>query len=375
MEKYKASVVLSAYNAMERLQLTLAAYQYQTFPKDMFEVIIVDDGSTDNTCEMVSKLDTSYPLKYIRLKENNGRATARNRGIEAASGEIIILSDSDMLPEQEFITKHVSHHEKIHNTFLCGSFWNEIYTQEFEGLKKKRVRKAKNKKSVTMVLPSLSPHKKLELLYVENNIFEYTAKKRFSDYYENFPKKFGSNLQNFLFPWLYFIVMNVSVKKEHLTAEGLFDENFTGWGAEDEEMGYRLYHSGIRGYVDINIKNYHQEHSRTKKREKVESYFNKLYFLRKHPNLDAILCYLPIPMNREDKNLALQEYHRLRSLGSLSNQFEKELIHLFFQEFQGGNVTLSKTFIKEYNQIKRLDIAPTLCKSMKSALQKVKYTH
>jgi len=86
----KVSVIIPAYNRAQLLPRALATVFAQTY-KD-YEVIVVDDGSTDDSPQVVKQF--AGRVKYIR-KENGGSASARNRGIEEAQGEYIAFLDSD----------------------------------------------------------------------------------------------------------------------------------------------------------------------------------------------------------------------------------------------------------------------------------------
>lgn len=87
----KFSIVIPTYNRAERLRVALQKLQEQHEPD--FEVVIVDDGSSDATKEVVEAFDERR-FKYI-FQTNSERAVARNRGVEASSGEYITFLDSD----------------------------------------------------------------------------------------------------------------------------------------------------------------------------------------------------------------------------------------------------------------------------------------
>jgi len=89
----KYSVIIPVYNAEAIIARTLEALLAQECGEP-FEVITVDDGSTDYTAEILAK----YPIKLLR-KSNGGPASARNLGVKNASGEIILFLDSDCVPE------------------------------------------------------------------------------------------------------------------------------------------------------------------------------------------------------------------------------------------------------------------------------------
>jgi cellulose synthase/poly-beta-1,6-N-acetylglucosamine synthase-like glycosyltransferase len=92
------SVVVPAYNSEKTIADTIRALLKQNFPKKNYEIIIVDDGSTDGTVEVASK----FPVRVLRLK-HKGPANARNEGAKKARGEIILFTDADCIPDKNWI--------------------------------------------------------------------------------------------------------------------------------------------------------------------------------------------------------------------------------------------------------------------------------
>lgn len=97
MIKDLVSVVLPTYNRAYCLAFTIDSVLAQTYKK--FEIIIVDDGSKDDTQELVASYQVSGKIKYIR-KTNGGVASARNEAIRHAQGEYLAFCDSDDIWEQ-----------------------------------------------------------------------------------------------------------------------------------------------------------------------------------------------------------------------------------------------------------------------------------
>ena len=93
------SLIIPAYNSEKTIPLCLDAALNQRISKDKYEIIVVDDGSIDNTANIVSKYDS---VKLIR-QSNHGPATARNRGAQEAQGGILIFTDSDCEIDADFI--------------------------------------------------------------------------------------------------------------------------------------------------------------------------------------------------------------------------------------------------------------------------------
>ena len=100
----RATIVVSAYNTLKTLPETVASLLAQDF--DDFEVLVVDDGSTDGTADWVM----AYPDPRLRLVRqlNRGLAGARNGGIAEAQGDYIGFCDGDDLWEPEKLSEHVA---------------------------------------------------------------------------------------------------------------------------------------------------------------------------------------------------------------------------------------------------------------------------
>lgn len=108
--KPRVSVVISTFNRIELLQELLAALTTQTFKK--FEVIVVDDGSSVPVAPVLEKSSKKlgYPLTII-TQANGGAAAARNAGILKARGDIVVVTDDDMLVPEVFLAEHVKAHD------------------------------------------------------------------------------------------------------------------------------------------------------------------------------------------------------------------------------------------------------------------------
>jgi uncharacterized membrane protein/glycosyltransferase involved in cell wall biosynthesis len=94
------SVVVIAYNAEKTIGRTLQSLLAQKYPADKYEIIVVDDGSTDHTGAVVLKHKT---VRYIRLPENQGISAARNAGIAAVRGDIYVSFDDDCVADPKWL--------------------------------------------------------------------------------------------------------------------------------------------------------------------------------------------------------------------------------------------------------------------------------
>ncbi len=97
------SVVIPAYNAEQTLGPCLGSLARQSYASEHYEVIVVDDGSTDQTAGIARR----FPVRYF-FQDNQGPATARNKGGELARGEILLFTDSDCVPHRDWVKEMVA---------------------------------------------------------------------------------------------------------------------------------------------------------------------------------------------------------------------------------------------------------------------------
>jgi Glycosyltransferases involved in cell wall biogenesis len=95
------SAVIPVYNGKKTVGDCLESVFNSDYKN--FEVIVVDDKSTDNSLEIISK----FPCKVIKVNNNVGAAAARNRGAEASRGEVLFFLDSDIVIEKDTLDKIV----------------------------------------------------------------------------------------------------------------------------------------------------------------------------------------------------------------------------------------------------------------------------
>jgi len=103
----QVSVVIPTYNAGQKLRECLGALQKQTYPRERYEIIVVDDGSTDDTKSIIEEGGGRFPIRYCH-QENKGPAAARNRGAGMALGDMILFTDADCVPSETWIQEIIS---------------------------------------------------------------------------------------------------------------------------------------------------------------------------------------------------------------------------------------------------------------------------
>jgi glycosyltransferase involved in cell wall biosynthesis len=240
----KISVVIGTYNLMHKLSLVLESFNYQTFPFEDFEVIIVDSNSNDGTKDFVSNFQSLYTLKFIS-KTNKGKASARNLGIQEATSQLIIITDADMIADSNFLAEHYYIQKKYNFSVLVeGKTW--VLKEE--------------KLPVTQ--------------YLRRPYITHKVKNE---------QKLG---------FYYCLTGNLSFPKRFYLKYGGFDEKFKNYGWEDIAFGYQLINKNNEKllYCDKAI-NYHfhvwSDFEEMKRKENMGKSVKLL--LNKHPELKMFL--------------------------------------------------------------------------------------
>jgi GT2 family glycosyltransferase len=109
MQPWAVSVVIPTHNRRERLTRVLSALEQQATPLIDMQVVVVDDGSTDDTSAWLAQ--AQFPFEMISIRQANaGPAAARNAGILAAEKEFILFLDDDVVPEPDLVHQHAKVH-------------------------------------------------------------------------------------------------------------------------------------------------------------------------------------------------------------------------------------------------------------------------
>lgn len=188
----KLSVVTPTHNKAALLARTLASLDAQDLPSDVFEVVVVDDGSTDGTAAFLRSHRAGHGFTWVSQEGNRGRAAARNLGLSRAGGDLVVFLDDDMELVPGFLRAHRDFHERNANAVGVGNVVN---------------------------------HPEISAAPIDRYMSTRGAQKI---------KDRGP------LPWKYLSTNNVSVMRKDLDAVGGFDEGFVTYGFEDLELGYRL---------------------------------------------------------------------------------------------------------------------------------------
>jgi glycosyltransferase involved in cell wall biosynthesis len=118
----EVSVVIATFERADRLERLLGGLRVQTLPRRRFEVIVVDDGSTDRTPEVIETESTrgELSLRAIRHDLNAGRATAREKGWRAARSSIVAFIDDDCVPVPDWLEAGLAASRATPGTIVQG---------------------------------------------------------------------------------------------------------------------------------------------------------------------------------------------------------------------------------------------------------------
>jgi glycosyltransferase involved in cell wall biosynthesis len=234
------SVVIPTYNRLETLRVVIPALLEGDLRPERFEIVVADSNSTDGTAEFLAGLRARHDNLRHLPGPYTGRAMARNAGIDAARGELIVFTDSDIIAEPDLLTQHLARHRAQPGIAVVGM---EVQVDTLDEYERKHAHPE-------LRHPLHPPGRK--------------------------------NLS-----WLYFLTGNASVRRDDLLRVGKFDEAFTGYGHEDLELGYRLERAGVRIFYESRAVNYHWQHipfSEQKEKMKLAGR-STVRFYRKHPDL------------------------------------------------------------------------------------------
>ena len=103
----KVTVAIPTYNRADFLRQTLAGIVAQQFPRDHFEVLVVDNNSRDHTAAVVAEFAAAHPAPRHVREERQGLDHARNRALAEARGEIVVFGDDDILVQPDWLAQIV----------------------------------------------------------------------------------------------------------------------------------------------------------------------------------------------------------------------------------------------------------------------------
>lgn len=219
----KLAVVVTTYNRADALAAVLAGYATQS--ERAFELIVADDGSTEDTARVVREFahTAGFRVHHVWQEDSGFRAAAiRNKAVAAIDADYVIFTDGDCVPSRGFVAAHRALAEP--GWFLSGNrvLLSEAFTRRVlaEGIALQELgwgdwMKVRLRGEVNRVVP---------LIRLPDGPWR---KRRAHD-------------------WAGVKTCNMSVWRRDLLAVNGLDERYAGWGLEDSDLAIRLLHAGVR---------------------------------------------------------------------------------------------------------------------------------
>lgn len=246
------SVIIPTYNAEKTLFSCLEALANQSVPKEDYEVIVIDDGSTDST----STIAKGFDVKYI-FQANKGPAAARNKGASSAGGDIILFTDADCVPEHNWIQE------------MVGAF-SDLDVAATKGAYKTR----------------------------QKEFSARFAQAEFEDRYDLLRKSPSVDMID---------TYSAAFRKEVFLNMGGFDESFPDANNEDTDLSYRLAHAGYKLVFNTRAFVYHAHPDTLIKylRLKFWRAYWRIVVYRRYPNKAVKDSYTPTVIKIQTLLMAL----------------------------------------------------------------------
>lgn len=232
MSTPSVSVIIPAFNAAQTISTAIKAILNQR-DSGLIELIVVDDGSTDSTPELVQSFSQ---VKYVYQK-NAGPAAARNHGAQLAFHEYLFFTDSDCIPEPEWILKMVVPFKNPTVGVVTGSY----------GIANPKIRLAR------------CVHN--EILWRHHRLMP------------EFPRVFGS--------------YNVCIRKDVFEQCGGYNEGYRTASGEDNDLAYRILKRGYRIYFakDARVDHFHPQQAKKYLGEQATHGYWRVRMYRDHPGM------------------------------------------------------------------------------------------
>jgi GT2 family glycosyltransferase len=303
------SVVMPTFNRCESLQRALEALATQRVDR-AFELVVVSDGSTDGTDDYLANVQLGVPLVAIR-QQNGGPASARNHGVNRASGDLIVFVDDDVVAAPGLIQAHVDAHQRHGDqAVVIGPMLNP----------------PDHKKSSWVAWEQEMLNKQYTAL--DQHVYEATA--------------------------IQFYTGNASVRTEHLQSVGGFDESFKR--AEDVELAFRLADLGLRFHYERSAAGWHYAERQydswveaarmygrnavifARDRNQPWMYeFVRSSFSRQHPAIRMLILATSPPLGARLVRPAVQRVAQRRSVRQRHNRPTRYALSCVYAiEFYGG---------------------------------------
>ncbi|HYD64513.1 glycosyltransferase family 2 protein [Azospirillum sp.] len=239
----RLTVIIPTCNRLQRITRCLEALERQDTPPGTFDVIVVDDGSTDGTAEALKNRSSTLDVRVLS-QANQGPAAARNRALAAGTAPLVLIINDDTILTEGAVRRHIDLHDAagpgekkivLGNFRIMPEYRSDLFTAAVD--------------ATTHIFP-----------------FSWLKARRILDF-------------------SYFITCNTSLARAAFDEAGVFDESFPKPAGEDIEMGYRLYAKGWSIEFVPDLMSWHDSYftPRSYARARFIRGEEDLRFIHKHP--------------------------------------------------------------------------------------------
>ena len=234
------SIVIPVYNRIEMLRRTIGMLTHSTYPLELIEVVIADDGSSDNPEQLVNEFSQFFEVNYVKqIDEGYQLSRVRNLGIRSARHDYIIILDCDMAPVPSLVEDQMKWMTLNRKVITLGH-------RRYVDANDIEISSVMESPQCMLDLPSVITKNKVmgnspavdwrESIYEETDMLKQSTE-----------------------PFRVSSCGNVGFHRSVMNDAGWFDEKFTAWGSEDNEWGYRVMNQGFWFIPVLSAIGLHQE--------------------------------------------------------------------------------------------------------------------
>ncbi|MEL6979954.1 MAG: glycosyltransferase [Pseudomonadota bacterium] len=275
------SVIIPTYNHHQHLALTLGSLWAQDLDPARFEVIVVDDGSTDRTPEVCERFADRMSLSYFFQEDHGFRAAAaRNVGLAAARGRTVVFLDTGVILAQNALSRHSRRFMRSGAASIRLSYgvdeYSSVRNQQVTALLQRSAEEAAARDAAPRgerEREAATWRAAFEALRGANGLLDCRHRRL---------RDLSHDLRGALAPWSIFWTSHVACRRDDALAIGGFDEALTSWGGEDVDFGYRLAAGGVALVAETEYDSIHLPHRKNPASRRRSSLRNLQYLEKKH---------------------------------------------------------------------------------------------
>ena len=295
------SIVVITHNKLSWVKGVLRTLEATDYPRDGFEVIVVDDGSTDDTASFLESYAPSYGLK-TRSQPQSGRAAARNTGCRLAEGQWIVTLDDDCLMPADALSTIWQTAQEHPKSMLLMSI-DHVAVEHVPSVLE---RIAAGDEDVFPSLQGMAP-----------DDGDYALE-------ELFRRMLRTDMGRYAVPWTAAQGSSAAFPAAMFHDIGGYDEGFTKYGMEDFEFALRAFRADYRFVALPEVRYFHLDHGHAKRELFKESTDSVRYFYRKYggaPEVSLFIRFLCGALSFRDLNNRIAETLGLEPIDDLDLRF------------------------------------------------------